>query len=66
MKLYRTAVGGTTNAPVGTVVATSPLTVACGDGNTLIIEELQAEGSRRMAAADYLRGHPIAIGTVLG
>ena len=66
MKLYRTAVGGTTNAPAGTVVATSPLTVACGDGNTLIIEELQAEGSRRMAAADYLRGHPIAIGTVLG
>lgn len=66
MKLYRTTVGGATSAPAGTVVATSPLTVACGDGNTLIIEELQAEGSRRMAAADYLRGHPIAIGTVLG
>lgn len=66
MKLYRTTVGGTTDAPAGTVVATSPLTVACGDGRTLIIEELQAEGSRRMAAADYLRGHPIAIGTVLG
>lgn len=66
MKLYRTAVGGTTDAEPGTVVAISPLTVACGDGNTLIIEELQAEGSRRMAASDYLRGHPIAIGTVLG
>ncbi len=65
MKLYRTTVGGATSAAAGTVVATSPLTVACGDGNTLIIEELQAEGSRRMAAADYLRGHPIMIGTVL-
>lgn len=65
MKLYRSVVGGSTSAPAGTVVATSPLTVACGDGKTLIIEELQAEGSRRMAAADYLRGHPIAVGTVL-
>ena len=66
MKLFRTTVGGATSAPAGTVVAISPLTVACGDGKTLIIEELQAEGSRRMAAADYLRGHPIMIGTVLG
>lgn len=65
MKLYRTSVGCATDAAAGTVVATSPLTVACGDGNTLIIEELQPEGSRRMAAADYLRGHPIAVGTVL-
>ena len=66
MKLYRTAVGSSTSAPAGTVVATAPLTVACGDGKTLIIEELQVEGSRRMAATDYLRGHPITVGTVLG
>lgn len=65
MKLYRTSVGDATDAPSGTVVAISPLTVACGDGLTLIIEELQPEGSRRMVAADYLRGHPIAVGTVL-
>lgn len=65
LKLYRTTVGGATDAAAGTVVSTSPLTVACGDGNTLIIDELQPEGSRRMAATDYLRGHPIAVGTVL-
>ena len=65
LKLYRTTLGGSTSASAGTVVAASPLTVACGDGNTLVIEELQAEGSRRMASADYLRGHPIAVGTVL-
>ncbi len=65
VKLYRTSVGSLTNEPAGTVVSATPLTVACGDGCTLIIEELQAEGSRRMAAADYLRGHPIAVGTVL-
>lgn len=33
--------------------------VACGDGKVLRILELQAPGSRKMAAADYLRGHPI-------
>ncbi len=34
--------------------------VACGDGKVLRILELQAPGSRRMSAADYLRGHPLA------
>ncbi len=35
------------------------LSVACGDGRSLIITQLQAEGGKRMAAADYLRGHPL-------
>ena len=35
--------------------------VACGDGRSLLITELQADGGRRMAAADYLRGHPVAV-----
>ena len=64
-KVFVTRVGAATDAAPGTVVAAQPLTVACGDGYTLIIDELQAEGSRRMAAADYLRGHPVAVGTVL-
>lgn len=65
LKLYRTHVGGSTQAAPGTVVNALPLTVACGDGQTLVIDELQAEGARRMPAADYLRGHPLAVGTVL-
>lgn len=64
-KVFATRVGEGTDAVPGTVVAAQPLTVACGDGISLIIDELQAEGSRRMAAADYLRGHPVAVGTVL-
>ena len=35
--------------------------VACGDGRVLRILELQAQGGRRMAAADYLRGHEIPV-----
>jgi methionyl-tRNA formyltransferase len=33
--------------------------IACGAGETLRITELQAPGKKRMAAADYLRGHPL-------
>ena len=65
-KVFVTRVGAETDALPGMVVSAQPLTVACGDGKTLIVDELQAEGARRMAAADYLRGHPIAVGTVLG
>ncbi|MBE6806581.1 MAG: methionyl-tRNA formyltransferase [Ruminococcaceae bacterium] len=65
MKVFVTRIGEPTAAVPGTVVSQQPLAVACGDGRTLIVDQLQTEGSRRMAAADYLRGHPIAIGTVL-
>ena len=35
--------------------------IACADGETLMITELQAPGKKRMKAADFLRGHPIKI-----
>ena len=35
------------------------LLVACGGGEVLRIRELQAPGGKRMAAADYLRGHAL-------
>ncbi len=35
------------------------LEVACGDGHTILIRELQAPGGKRMRAADYLRGHKL-------
>ena len=63
VKLFRSAVlEQETGRHPGAVVAAGPegIDVACGDGKVLRILELQAPGSRRMAAADYLRGHPIA------
>ena len=36
--------------------------IACGGGETLRITELQASGKKRMAAADFLRGHPLKQG----
>ena len=41
------------------------ITVACGEG-AVIIKELKIEGKKKMTAADYLRGHKIEKGTILG
>lgn len=35
--------------------------VACGNGETVLITELQAPGGKRMRASDYLRGHKLEI-----
>ena len=64
VKIHRTAVGEATDAPEGAVVTADKtgLSIACGDGKCLRILELQGEGGKRMAAADYLRGHPVPLG----
>ena len=36
------------------------LEVACANGETVLITELQLAGKKRMSAADFLRGHPIS------
>lgn len=35
--------------------------VACGDGTSLLITELQTSGGKRMSAASYLLGHPMRV-----
>lgn len=62
-KIYKTAVGGETTKAPGTILSAGKkgIEVACGDGCSLVITELQAEGGKRMAAAAYLLGHPIEI-----
>ena len=35
------------------------IAVAAGDGQCVLITQLQPEGSKRMSAADYLLGHPM-------
>ena len=41
------------------------LVIACGAGAVRILE-LQAPGGKPMRAADYLRGHPMPVGTIVG
>lgn len=49
----------------GTFVGNKEFLVACSDG-VIRFTEIQAEGSKRMKAEDYLRGKPVAEGTILG
>ena len=67
-KVFKTVVSEErTNTAPGTVLAAGKdgLAVACGEGTVLRLEEIQPDGGKRMKAADYLRGHPIEVGTVL-
>lgn len=67
-KVFRTVVSSdSTDAVPGTVLAAGKegLTVACGQGTVLRLEEIQPDGGKRMKAADYLRGHPVVAGTIL-
>jgi methionyl-tRNA formyltransferase len=54
------------SGPAGTVLSSdeSGVVVACGEG-ALCLEILQAPGGKRLPAADFLRGHPIPVGTLL-
>ncbi len=54
---------GTTDRAPGRPVAVTKqgLEMACGGGGLLLVEEVQAQGGKRMRCADYLRGHPIVI-----
>lgn len=62
-KVFRAHVGDAVGKAPGTILSADKdgISVACGDGRALVITELQADGGRRMAAADYLRGHPVNV-----
>jgi len=61
VKVYRTALGDATDKCPGAFLSADKrgIAIACGDGTSLRITELQPEGGKRMAAAAYLAGHPI-------
>ena len=62
-KLFRAEIGGETKAVPSTILRADKqgIEVACGDGRSLRILELQGEGGKRMNAASYLNGHPIRL-----
>ncbi|MBP3637954.1 MAG: methionyl-tRNA formyltransferase [Clostridia bacterium] len=66
LKLLRASVAEGKGEP-GEIIAADAkngLTIACGQG-AVCINMLQAPGGKPMNAKDYLRGHPMAVGTVL-
>ncbi len=70
LKLFQSRMtDGHSEATPGTVVMAEEkkgLQICCGDGRILEITEVQLVGKKRMGACDFLRGHPIPAGTVLG
>ncbi len=66
IKVWSASVGPKTDKVFGTVIESEKaLVVACGEGSSLILQEIQPEGAKRMKAADYLKGHSIEVGKVL-
>ena len=56
------------NPAAGQVIEASGergIRVVCSDG-VLVLKEIQIEGKKRLSAADFLRGSPLAIGDILG
>ncbi len=66
MKIHATHLTNiSTDAPPGTVVAVGEaISVACGDGKTVDILELQPEGKKRMSAKAFLVGHKVNTGDI--
>jgi methionyl-tRNA formyltransferase len=63
--VWRTVpLGSPAAGPPGTVVRADQtgLHVATGDGTALALLELQSEGGRPLAMADFLRGHDVPVG----
>lgn len=68
LKIHRArAAASTRTAAPGTLTAVAldalHIATTCGD---LLIEELQLEGRKRMAASDFARGGHVQVGTLLG
>ena len=67
VKIWRAEVVDRESEPPGTVCTAAPgfLEIACGHG-TLRVLELQRAGAKRLAAAPFLAGYPLARGTRFG
>lgn len=66
IKVISAKISKKTDASAGTIIeSTNELAVACGDGYSVSLLEIQPEGSKRMTATEYLKGHVIEKGTVI-
>ena len=66
LKIFKCKVDEATEKKGGTIIESdNSLKVACGDGLSISLEEIQLEGGKRMNVSDFLKGKSIAVGTVL-
>ena len=65
IKIYKSHIVENVKGTVGEIVDADKFIVCCGDSNGIAVDEIQAEGGKRMKTADYLRGNKIENGTKL-
>ncbi len=66
VKLIRAVLGEKKSGKPGEILSADKrgICIACGDGSVLV-QEIQMQGSKRMDVASYLNGHEIRVGTIL-
>jgi len=65
LKIYNAQISAGSGKNGEIIAIDNGLTVACNDG-AITVTELQLEGKKRMQAIEFLRGHSLEIGTILG
>jgi len=66
LKIISASIQGENGAPGEVLRADESGLLIGATGGSIRLEEVQLEGKRRMKTGEFLRGHPIAVGTVLG
>ncbi len=68
LKIYRATVKGAAKGKIGQILAANEngIEILCGDGVSILATEVQFAGSKAMRVRDYLNGHSIEEGEILG
>lgn len=60
MKVFGAKKGGVFEGQPGEIrIANKKLEISCGGGESIVVDEIQFKGGKRMAVASYLNGHSI-------
>ncbi len=66
LKIHASQLAAGQEGKPGEILSDAPLVVACGNATALELTEIQYEGGKRMNVSDFLRGHRMESGTILG
>lgn len=66
LKVYRSKLAEGYSGQPGILLDNKRMIVGCGDGKAIELTEVQLEGSKKMMAADFLRGRQLPIGFDFG
>lgn len=66
LKIYTSKVSQYSGGRPGEVMSEIPFIVACGEGTSIEVTNVQIEGKKAMEAPDFMHGSAIKIGDILG